>query len=83
MSDRLSRLLEKMTPQEQTEVENFAIYVITRRKLHEVQILTEDISTEELMQLAMAAGGFDWLSADEEDVYSVEDGEAVSWPSPT
>ena len=83
MSDRLSRLLEKMTPQEQTEVENFAIYVITRRKLHEVQILTEDISTEELMQLAMAAGGFDWLNADEEDVYSVEDGKKVRWPSPT
>jgi hypothetical protein len=29
-----------------------------------------------------ASGSFDWLSAEEEDIYTLEDGEAVQWPSP-
>jgi hypothetical protein len=33
------------------------------------------------MQIAMEAGSFDWLDAEEEDVYSLEDGEAVLWPT--
>jgi hypothetical protein len=46
------------------------------------RFLTDDISVQELTELLAAAGSFDWLSAEEEDIYSIEDGEAVEWPSP-
>ena len=73
-SDRLSQLLEEMTPQEQTEVETFAAFVVARRKLQNPQILSDDISVHELMKLVEDSGSFDWLSAEEEDVYSIKDG---------
>lgn len=81
MSDRLSQLIKNMTPQERAEVETFAAFVIARRKLQKLQIITDDIPTQELVQLVMESGSFNWLSAEEEDVYSIEDGEAVQWPS--
>ena len=65
-----------MTPQEQAEVVSFATFVIARRKL-KPQWLTDDISTQELMSLVTAGGSFDWLDNPEEDVYSINDGEAV------
>lgn len=77
MNSRLSRLLEKLSPEEQAEVETFAMFVIAKRNLQKLQVLTDDISTEELMQLVMASGGFDWLDAPEENVYSIEDGKTV------
>ena len=81
MTRRFSQLLEKMTPQEQTEIEIFAAFVIASRKFRQQQVLTDDISTQELMRLVGGAGSFDWLGAEEEDVYSIEDGEAVQWPN--
>ena len=69
-----------MTSQEQAEVETFAAFVIARRKLRNTQVLTDDISTQELMQIVEDSGSFDWLDADEEDVYSVKDGEEIEWP---
>jgi hypothetical protein len=81
ISKRLSELLENMTPQGRAEVETFAAFVIARRKLRNLSVLTDDIPTQELMQLVMESGSFDWLDAKEEDVYSVEDGEAVKWLS--
>jgi hypothetical protein len=81
MSERLSQLLESMTAHERTEVETFAAFVLARRGVQKSQIVTDDISTQELMRLVMESGSFDWLSAEEEDVYSIEDGEAVQWPS--
>jgi hypothetical protein len=81
MNNRLSKLLEKLTPEEQAEVETFTMFVIARRNLQKLKILTDDISTEELTQLVMDSGSFDWLDAPEEDIYSIEDGKPVQWPS--
>jgi hypothetical protein len=80
MSQRFAQLLAAMTPQEQAEVETFAAFVLARRNLQQPQFLTDDISVQELMKLVTASGGFDWLSAEEEDSYSIEDGEAAQWP---
>ncbi|MBU0512735.1 MAG: hypothetical protein KKD28_07335 [Chloroflexi bacterium] len=81
LTARLSQLYTHMTSQEQAEVETFAAFVVARRNLQQQKIMTNEIPTQELMQLVMAAGSFDWLSADEEDVYSPDDGEAVQWPA--
>jgi len=70
-----------MAPLERAEVETFAVFVIARRKLGNLPVLTNDISTQELMRLVMESGSFDWLDASCEDVYSSEDGEAVKWLS--
>jgi len=82
MSSKLTQLLEVMTPQERAEVEAFAAFVIVRRHIQQPQLLIDDISVQELTELVVAAGSFDWLSAEEEDIYSIKDGEAVEWPSP-
>ena len=82
MSPRLTQLLAEMTLQEQTEVEAFAAFLIVRRQLQQPQLLIDDISVQELIELVAASGSFDWLNAEEEDIYSLTDGEAVQWPSP-
>ena len=82
MSPRLTQLLEEMTPQERIEVEAFAASIVVRRQLQQPQLLTDDISVQELTELVAASGSFDWLNTEEEDIYSIEDGEAVQWPSP-
>ena len=71
-----------MTPPERAEVEAFVAFVIVRRHLQQPHLLTDDISVQELTELVAAAGTFDWLSVEEEDIYSLQDGEAVQWPSP-
>jgi len=81
MSQRLPQLLAELTPQERAEVETFAAFVLARRKLQQPQLLTDDISVQELTELVASSGSFDWLEAKEEDIYSTEDGEAVQWPS--
>jgi hypothetical protein len=81
MTKTLSQFLEKMTPQEQAEVETFAAFLIARRKLRKPQVLTDDISTQELMRLVENSGSFDWLDDEKEDIYSVDDGESVQWPT--
>nr|QNO57805.1 hypothetical protein OHAEDELL_00033 [Methanosarcinales archaeon ANME-1 ERB7] len=78
IAKKLSHLLETMTPQERAEVETFAAFVIARRELHNLYVLTDDIPTQELMQLVTESGSFDWLDAKEEDVYSIEDSEHTS-----
>ena len=83
MSSKLMQLLEEMTPQERAEVEACAACVIVRRHLQQPQLLTDDISVQELTELVAASGSFDWISAAAEDIYTLEDGEAVPWPSPT
>lgn len=82
MTPRLTQLLEEMTPQEQTEVEAFAAFLIVRRQLQQPQLLPDDISVQELTALVAASGSFDWLNAEEEDIYSLADGEVAQWPSP-
>lgn len=81
VSKKLSQLLDNMAPQERAEVETFAAFVIARRELKTISVLTDEISTQELMQLVMESGSFDWLDAICEDVYSSEDGETVKWLS--
>jgi hypothetical protein len=76
MSPRLTQLVEEMTPQEQAEVEAFAAFVIVRRRLQQPRFLTDDISVREMAELVATASSFDWLAA-KEDIYSIEDGEAV------
>lgn len=82
MNTTIAKLLEKLTPGEQAEIATFAMFILARRKLRKLEIATDDIPTEELMQLVENAGSFDWLDAAEEDVYSTEDGAEVRWPSP-
>ena len=81
MGNRLSQLLDVMTPQERTEVEIFSAFLISRRKLQNLQVLSDDISINELMELVSKSGSFDWLDSSEEDIYSIKDGETVVWPS--
>ena len=81
MTTNFLQLVNKMTHQEQREIETFAAFVIARRKLKKQQILTDDISIHELMQLVEKSGSFDWLESDQEDVYSVKDGDEVQWPA--
>ena len=80
MKAGLSKLLESLTPAEQAEVETFAAFLLARRRLKKHKLFTDDVSTEELMQLVTDAGGFEWLEAPEEDGYSTADGDAVQWP---
>ena len=82
MSSKLTQFFAAMTPQERAEVEAFAAFIIGRRQLQQPQLLTDDISVQELTELVATSGSFDWLSAEEEDLYSIEDGEAVQWPKP-
>lgn len=82
MSPKLTQLLEEMTPQERAEVEAFAAFVIVGRHLQQPQLLTDDISVQELTELVAASGSFNWLDAEEEDIYSIADSEAVQRPSP-
>lgn len=81
MSDRLNQLLGVMNPQERAEVEAFSAFIIARRNLQKTQINTDDISLEELVDLVAKSGSFDWLDAEEEDIYSIKDGEDVRWLS--
>ncbi len=81
MPQRLPQLLKELTPQEQAQVKTFAAFILARRKLQQPQLLTNDLSVQELTELVASAGSFEWLE-EEEDVYSSDDGEAVQWPSP-
>ena len=47
-------------------MEAFAVFLIVRRQLQQPQLLTDDISVQELTELVAASGGFDWLNAEEE-----------------
>ena len=80
MTNKVLQLYEKMTPQEQSEVESFVIFILARRKLRKRQLLTDDISTDELMQLVESSGSFKWLDSEFEDGYTIRDGDEVQWP---
>lgn len=80
MPDRLYDLLRNLTPEEKMELEAFAAFILARRNLRKPDLLTDDISTEELMSLVVDSGGLDWLDSPIEDVYSLKDGEEIEWP---
>jgi hypothetical protein len=81
MLNSISGLLEKMTPEEQAEVETFAGYLLARRTARKLYLLTDEASSQELLKIADRSGSFEWLDAEDEDVYSVHDGDEVEWPS--
>ena len=74
VSKRLSQLLGNMAHHERVEVEIFAAFVVARWSLQNLSVLTDEISTQELMRLVMESGSFDWLDASCEDVYFCVDG---------
>jgi hypothetical protein len=80
MNQRIARLLDNLSPQEQSELEAFAAFLIARRTLEHPQVLTDDISAEELLELVMQSGSVNWLADSREDGYSLADGDAVTWP---
>ena len=82
MNDRFAQLLNRLTPEEERQVENFTAAILARRDNKELPIQTEDISSEELIQLMAESGSFDWLDAPDEDIYSITDGKAVQWNLP-
>jgi hypothetical protein len=77
----VDQLLREMTPRERAEVEAFAAFIIARRNLKEPQVLTQEMPIEELMELVTRSGSFDWLEAEDEDIYSIQYGEAAQWPT--
>lgn len=58
--NNIDQLLDKMTDQERTEIEAFAAFILMRRKLQRTQVLTDDIAVQELMELVLHGGGFDY-----------------------
>jgi hypothetical protein len=70
-----------LTFEEKIELETLAAFLLTRRGLKQDQLVTDDISTKELMRLVMAGGSIDWLDDPREDAYSEKDGEEIEWPS--
>lgn len=82
MNYHFAQLLKRLTPEEEIEVETFAAAVLARRDGQELPMQTDDISSEELIQLVTDSGSFDWLDAPEEDIYSLTDGKAVQWNVP-
>ena len=79
MNKDISSLLEKITPEEQQEVEDFINFLIVKRKIIKQKITTNDIPSEELTKLIEKSGGFDWLTDDYENIYSLNDGVPVQW----
>jgi hypothetical protein len=80
MTDKLQQLLERLTPQEQGELEAFAAFLLTRRSLAHHILLTGDMAIPELMELVMRGGAFDWLEDEGQNGYTLMDGEAPAWP---
>jgi hypothetical protein len=54
--------------------------LIVHRQFKQSQIIEDDISVRELTELVVTSGSFDWLDREEEDIYSLKDGEAMQWP---
>ena len=82
MNHRFTQLLKRLTPEEEIEVETFAAAVLARRDDQNLAMQTDDVSSEELIQLVTDSGSFDWLDAPEEDIYSLTDGKAAQWNVP-
>lgn len=82
MNNRFEQLLKSLTPEEEAEVETFAAAIVARRDCQDTPWQADDIATEELVRLTADSGGFDWLDAPEEDIYSLTDGKAAQWNAP-
>ena len=82
MNHRFAQLLKRLTPEEEIEVETFTAAILARRDDQNLAMQTDDVSSEELIQLVTDSGSFDWLDSPEEDIYSPTDGKAVQWNLP-
>ena len=82
MNQKLVQLLEKLTHEEQAELETFAAFLVGRPD-KKLLLLSDDVSTDQLTQLVSDSGEFAWLDAPEEDVYFLEDGQPFSGPAVT
>ena len=81
MSPASQQLLEDMTSQERAEVEALRPLSLSGGHREQPQLVTDDISVQELTERGRLRHVLSWLNAEEEDIYSLEDGEAVQWPS--
>ena len=80
LPERLNDLLRRMTPQECEQVETFAEFLLERRPGRRT-LLNDDISIQEMTKIVAESRSFYWLKAEGEDVYSIQDGEEVRWPT--
>lgn len=76
----LENLLPQMTVKEREEVTIFAAFLLARRTQKSFYLAPDDLSSEEIGKLAGESGSFHWLAREEEDVYVLDDGDAVQWP---
>ena len=79
MTKTLANLINEMTFQERKEVETFAAFIISRRNSDKDYLVTNDVPINELIEVVSDSGSFNWLNNDEEDIYSLNDGENVQW----
>jgi hypothetical protein len=79
MTKTLANLINKMTLQERKEVETFAAFIISRRNFDKDYLVTNDVPVNELIEVISDSGSFNWLNNEEEDIYSLNDGEEVQW----
>jgi len=79
MTKTLANLINEMTFQERKEVEAFAAFIISRRNLDKDYLVTNDLPVNELIEVVSDSGSFNWLNNDEEDIYSLNDGEEIQW----
>jgi len=58
MTKALGNLINKMTFQERKEVETFAAFIISRRKLDKNYFINNDIPINELIEVVSESGSF-------------------------
>ena len=79
MTKTLANLLNEMTFQEQKKVETFAAFIISQRHSDKDYLVSNDVPINELIDVVSDSGSFNWLNNDEENIYSLNDGENVQW----
>ena len=79
MNKRLASLINKISLDEQKEVEIFVNYLLLKRNIEKHHISLDDITTGELTELIDNSNSFVWLSNTSEDIYTYNDGEQVQW----
>lgn len=80
MPQALDELLPKMTDREREEVATFAAFLLAQREPESIYAVHDDITGKEMRTLAVESGSFDWLAREEENIYSLDDGDTVQWP---
>jgi hypothetical protein len=79
MNTRLNKLLAKLNPAEQAEVETFAAFLLARRSRVKLQLLTDEVSAEELQHSILELKGLGKEVWGEIDAQEYVDQERRSW----